>query len=97
MPKHVVYTLAGMLFIGAAPLPYGYYMFLRLIACGVFAYASFLAYSKNCRALPWVYGLLALLFNPFVKIHLPKEMWVFVDIGAGILVLATARKVTTNV
>jgi hypothetical protein len=43
--------------------------------------------------LPWTYGLLAVLFNPVVEVHLPKEAWMFVDIGAGILLLATAKTI----
>lgn len=93
MPAPAIYICAAMLFLGAAPLPYGYYTLLRLIACGVFAFAAFLAHERKHEVLPWVYGLLAVLFNPVVKIYLPKEAWVFVDIGAGILLLVTAKTV----
>jgi len=96
MPTAVIYISAGMLFLGAAPLPYGYYMLLRLVACGVFAFAAFIAFDRKSKVLPWVYGLLAVLFNPIIKIHLPKEVWAFVDVAAGILLLATAKAVKTN-
>jgi hypothetical protein len=96
MPAAVIYICAAMLFIGAAPLPYGYYMLLRLVAFGVFAYAAYVAYEKKSKALPWVYGFMALVFNPIVKIHFPKEMWAVVDIAAGMLLLATAQAVRTN-
>lgn len=89
MPVAVIYIAASMLFIGAAPLPYGYYMLLRLVATGVFIWAAFIAYERKSEALPWVYGVLALLFNPLIKIHLPKEFWAVVDIGSGILLLST--------
>ena len=46
--------------------------------------------------LPWVYGLIAVLFNPIVKIHLPKEAWAFVDVGAGVLLLVTAKTVKVD-
>jgi len=96
MPTAVIYISAGMLFLGAAPLPYGYYMLLRLVACGVFAFAAFIAFDRKSKVLPWVYGLLAVLFNPIINIHLPKEVWAFVDVAAGILLLATAKAVKTN-
>ena len=89
MPVAVIYIAAVMLFIGAAPLPYGYYMLLRLVATGVFIWAAFVAYAHKKEALPWVYGVLALLFNPLIKIYLPKELWAVVDIGSGVLLLAT--------
>lgn len=96
MPTAVIYICAAMLFIGAASLPYGYYMLLRLVAFGVFAFAAYVAYEKKKTALPWVYGFMALVFNPIVKIHFPKEMWAIVDIAAGLLLLATAKAVRTN-
>lgn len=96
MPTAVIYVTASMLFLGAAPLPYGYYMLLRLIACGVFAFAAFIAFDRKSKALPWTYGFMALVFNPIIKIHLPKEMWAFVDVAAGVLLLATAKAVKTN-
>ena len=96
MPAAVIYVCAAMLFIGAAPLPYGYYMLLRLVAFGVFAYAAYVAYEKKSKALPWVYGFMALVFNPIIKVHFPKEMWAVVDIAAGLLLLATAKAVKTN-
>jgi len=96
MPIAVIYAAAAMLFLGAAPLPYGYYMLLRLVACGVFAFAAFIAFDRKHKVLPWVYGFVALVFNPIIKIHFPKEMWAVVDIASGILLLATAKAVKAN-
>ena len=89
MPLAVIYIAAALFIIGAAPLPYGYYMLLRLIATGVFIWAAFVAYERKHDSLPWVYGVLAILFNPLIKIHLPKELWAVVDVGSGILLLVT--------
>jgi len=97
MPIAVIYAATAMLFLGSAPLPYGYYMLLRLVACGVFAFAVFIAFDRKHKLLPWVYGFMALVFNPVIKIHFPKEMWAVVDIAAGILLLATAKVVKSNV
>lgn len=96
MPIAVIYICAAMLLVGAAPLPHGYYMLLRLVACGVFAFAAFVSFDRKHKILPWVFGLLALLFNPFIKVHLPKEVWAFVDVAAAILLLATAKAVKSN-
>lgn len=96
MPIAVIYICAVMLFVGAAPLPYGYYTILRLVACGVFAFAAFIAFERKSKALPWVYGFLALIFNPIIKIYLPKEIWAVIDIAAGILLLVTAKAIKTK-
>lgn len=96
MPTAVIYVTAAMLFLGAAPLPYGYYMLLRLVACGVFAFAAFITFDRKRKALPWVYCFMALVFNPIIKIHFPKEMWAVVDVASGVLLLATAKAIKTN-
>ena len=66
------------------------------VACGVFAYAAFLAAHRKHKFLPWVFSLLALLFNPIVEVHLPKELWVLVDVVAGVVLLATTKKFGTD-
>lgn len=89
MPIAIIYIASSMLFIAAAPLPYGYYTLLRLVVTGVFIWAAIIAYDRRQQSLPWVYGVLAVLFNPLIKIHLPKEVWTVVDIGSGIFLLST--------
>jgi hypothetical protein len=96
MPIGVIYACAAMLFIGAAPLCYGYYTLLRLVACGVFGFAAFITADRKHNVLPWVFGLMALLFNPIVKVHLPKEAWALVDVAADVFLLVAAKAVRTN-
>lgn len=92
MPPQLVYVAAALLALGAAPLLYGYYTLLRLVACGVFGFAAYLAFVKGARLLPYVYGLLAVLFNPIIKIHLPKEVWAVIDTASAALLLVTAKQ-----
>lgn len=93
MPVAVIYICAFMLFLGVIPLPYGYYTLLRMVVFGVFSFAAFVSFDRKNKTLPWVYGLLALVFNPIIKIHLPKEFWIFIDIGAGALLLISAKSI----
>lgn len=92
MPVAPIYIMCALLFLGAAPLPYGYYMLLRIAACGFFIWAVVTTYERKSEYLPWIFGLLALLFNPFVKIHLPKELWAIIDIASALFVLAVKDK-----
>lgn len=93
MPTAIIYIVTAMLFISVAPLPYGYYTLLRLVVFGIFGYAAYIAYTRNSQSLPWVYGVMVVLFNPIIKIHLPKEYWVVIDVVAGILLLITKGKI----
>ena len=97
MPAPVVYVTSVMLLVAAAPLPYGYYTLLRLVATIVFVWAAYVAYQRKKNGLPYAYGILALLFNPIIPIYLDKTLWAIMDIAAGILLLVTLRHIKQQV
>jgi hypothetical protein len=96
MPKNFIFIVAAFLFIGALPLPYGYYMLLRFIACGAFIWATYISYERNNSILPWVFAILAILFNPIIKIHFSKEIWAMIDVCSGIFLLAIKTQIQEN-
>lgn len=96
LPRPFVYIAAGLLFLGALPLPYGYYMLLRIVACGVFGWAAFITYEKNEEVLPWICGILAIIFNPVIKIHFPKELWALIDVCSGLFLLVVSKKIISH-
>ncbi len=55
--------------------PYVYYTVLRLFCCASFAYLAFHASTmkKDCWKL--VLGITAIVYNPFVPIHLTRDIW----------------------
>lgn len=85
--KTAVIGAAVMLFIGIFDMPYGYYTLLRLVVTATFAWAAFDAWERKMDIAPYVLGLVALLFNPFIPVHLDKEIWIGIDIAAGVLIL----------
>lgn len=64
-------------------MPYGYYQFIRLIGGLGFGYLAYEAFNKKSK-LAYLYLLLALLFQPFIKISLGRELWNMVDVIVGI-------------
>lgn len=75
--------------IALAPLPYGYYTLLRLVVCvasGVIAWTRLSVAPGNLWGVVFV-GL-ALLFNPLIPVHLSRDFWAFLDVGAAVLFLA---------
>lgn len=77
--------VAEMLLFAATPLPYVYYQVLRWLTCGVGVFVAFEAY--RCRKI-WavcIFGLIAILFNPIVPIHLSKEQWWLPDFVCALL------------
>lgn len=96
MPPVVIYITAGMLFLGSFSLPYGYYMLLRFVACGIFVWAAHIAFKRNENILPWVFVVLAVVFNPILKIHFPKEIWAMIDFCSGIFLIFIRGKIQEN-
>lgn len=73
-----------------APLfewPTGYFQILRLtlfILAGMIAFSEYKANHKNIAVAA---GLIAILFNPLLKIHFSQEVWVVIDyVVAGVWV-----------
>ena len=83
----IFYFVAIALIIGALPLPYGYYQLLRFIGCTSFAITAYLAYEHKNNAWPYALGFFAIIFNPFIKIVFEKEIWMVIDVIAGITLL----------
>lgn len=67
--------------------PYGYYVILRIVLCIICAYLAFRANELATNAWVWILGVIALIYNPIVKVHLNREIWTAVNI-ATIIVLA---------
>jgi len=89
-------VLAAMLLLCLAPMPYGYFMLVRfvmMVACGWIAYHY---YQKELQSLIWVFGALALLFQPFVKISLGRIVWNIVDVVVAILLIVLFVKEYDN-
>ena len=96
MPKQLIYIAAGLLFVAMLPLPYGYYLLLRIIACGVFVSSAFITYNRDEKISPWVFIILAIVFNPIIKIHFQKEIWIAIDFLSGLFLIIYRDKIQAN-
>ena len=77
-------TLAILFFICLADMPYGYYEFVRFAGLVGFAILAYQANKEGKQKEMVLYGALALLFQPFFKIALGREIWNIVDVVVGI-------------
>lgn len=75
-------------------MPYGFYQLVRFLALIGFSVLAFLEYKKKNEIAVIVFIGLALLFQPFFKIALGREIWNIVDVvvGVGLLVSLFPRK-----
>lgn len=66
-------------------LPYGYFTLLRFVVCIIGAYLAYKIYEDNKESLlVWLFGFIAILFNPIIVIHLQREQWWVIDLIVGI-------------
>ena len=89
MEKTIKIILAIFLFICLADMPYGYYQFVRFIALIGFAVLAYQANEQDKQTEMIIYGSLALLFQPFIKVSLGRELWNVVDVIVAIGLLAS--------
>ena len=85
--KQIEIILAVLLLLCLAPMPYGYYQFVRFVAMVVFAVMAYRYYEEKKNQLAIVFGALALLFQPFIKVALGKAMWNVVDVVVAIALI----------
>ena len=65
-------------------MPYGYFQFVRLVGLIGFAILVFQANQQGRQTEMIIYCGLALLFQPFFKIALGRQIWNIVDVIVGI-------------
>lgn len=75
------------LLVCLAPMPYGYYMLVRIVAAFLFVIFAGQYYAAKKEGLAITFGILAFLFQPLIKISLGRELWNMVDIAVAILLL----------
>mgnify|MGYP001162875282 CR=1 FL=1 len=92
MEKAIKIVLAILLFLCLADMPYGFYQFVRFAGLIGFAILAYQANQQGRQTEMIIYGGLALLFQPFFKIALGRELWNIVDLIVGIgLLLSVFR------
>jgi len=84
MDKAIKIVLAFLFFLCLADMPYGYYQFVRFVGLIGFAILAYQAQRQGSQTEMIIYGGLALLFQPFLKIALGRQMWNIVDVFVGI-------------
>ncbi|MFN5003950.1 MAG: DUF6804 family protein [Bacteroidota bacterium] len=85
--------VAILLFVCLLEMPYGYYQFVRLIATIAFLFFAVKSNGRKDEFFFPIYCAFAILFQPFFKISLTRELWNIADMIIGaILVFSTFKK-----
>ena len=89
MIKAIKICLAALMFLCLLDMPYGFYQLVRFMALVGFGILAFRANEENNNTKLMIYGALALLFQPFIKIALGREIWNIIDLIVGIGLIAS--------
>ena len=64
---------------------YGYYVLLRFICCAVFAYLTVEAIRHKNEQWAWILGVVAAIYNPFIRLAFTREFWSVINIVTAVL------------
>lgn len=84
MDKAIKIILAILFFLCLFDMPYGFYQFVRFSGLIGFAILAYQANQQNKQTEMIIYIGLALLFQPFFKIALGRQVWNIVDVVVAI-------------
>ena len=82
-------VLAVLFFLCLADMPYGFYQLVRFVGLIGFTILAYKAYEQGRQTEMIIYAGLALLFQPFIKIALGRQIWNIVDVIVAIGLLIT--------
>lgn len=84
--KGLLLLCAGLLFLGLADLPIGYYTLLRIVVTIGAVAAVVIEFKNGLNTWVIIFGLIAILFNPLIPIYInDKSAWMPIDIISGII------------
>ena len=81
--QNKVFWLAPIivLAIGILPMPIGYYTLSRLVVCAAALYFAISFYKKKDNTNLWIFGFIAILYNPIIPVYLyEKTIWIIVNL-----------------
>ena len=82
-----------LLFAAIGKWPYDYYKIMRWVVCAAAVLIAFSGFRWRQFWATWLFGILAVMFNPLVPVHFSKATWQWIDSVAAVLFLISAAMV----
>lgn len=84
--------LPALLLLCLVNMPYGYYVFIRIIMSIAAAIISYNYFEQNKNEIAYFWGGIVILFQPLYKIPLGKDLWKIVDLIIAIILIIRIYK-----
>ena len=81
--------LSILLVVCVFDMPYGFYQLVRFIALIGFGILALNANQENKKTELIIYVSLALLFQPFMKISLGRDLWNIIDVIIAVALVSS--------
>jgi hypothetical protein len=88
----ILTTLAVLLLLCLAKMPYGFYQIVRFLAFAGFGYLAYLEYKGKSIDRMVLFVILALLFQPFLPLSLGRVIWNIVDVVVALYLIYLLAK-----
>jgi len=69
--------------------PYGFFTLLRLVVVASTGYIAWIAYRSKQETWTWIFGSIAVVFNPFMPLYFGRGFWVVIDLIVGIFLVVS--------
>ena len=79
-PKFVWLVPMVALVVALLEMPYGYYQLLRVLVFCVAVYLAYRSIQGSNTGWAWILGGLAIVYNPFIRLHLGADIWPIVNV-----------------
>jgi hypothetical protein len=80
---------AGLLLWALDRHPYDYFTIMRWIVFASSSFCFYLATKSKQSVWLWVFGIIGLLFNPIIPIHLARKTWSVVDVVSALVLVVS--------
>ena len=92
LPIPIILSIVMLLITVLGCWPYGFYTLLRLVVCLTSIFVASFAYKARLRYWTYMMGLIALLFNPIIKVYFNKSTWQLIDLVTAIIFVISIAK-----
>lgn len=73
-----------LLLISQFDWAYGFYQLLRVVVTFTAVYHASVLYNQEKESW-WLYAGIAVLFNPFLPVHLDRSIWAILDFATAVV------------
>ncbi|MFC1591339.1 DUF6804 family protein [Thermodesulfobacteriota bacterium] len=73
--------------------PYGYYVLMRWVLCGLFLFCAYSAFKLSHQQV-WIliFGINAGIYNPILPLHLGRVIWTVINIVSIVFIVGSFFK-----